>query len=494
MASCKLNKRGKFRIRFTLDGKEKEMQLPTADKKVAETICGMVERLVEQKQTGEPDRRLSSWLRDIPDDLRRRLERAGLVEESPDRKTLADLKALVFSSPKGSEGTRVNWNNYFNFLFRFKPDSFPIRNFTPEMALEFSRFAADNYKAGNSANKTVSAAKTFFKQACIVGWIEKNPFEHIGAPTKAAKRETKITRVSVDDMERLFCEYHNKKWLAIISLMRFGGLRGAREMENLFWDIDSIRWSTAEASCTITVECSKLEGKSREVRIVPLPPQAEKALLDWLQTSKADETPNFPHCRMFPEIHQKLEALREKYAKQVSEGKMPKFKIEVNLDTMIKRAFNSIGIALGRAYDLRKNCCSDWLTPDENGNTIDIIVYESIAGHDIQTGKKYYQILFPERLNRGFEQVSRRWTGGNNGRFENVPGIVPGIVPVQVGNLDNLGLQSGGEPIPQVLKNQGFLQERKMPCYGKQGKKLPQVGFEPITLGSEDRCAIQLRH
>ena len=27
-----------------------------------------------------------------------------------------------------------------------------------------------------------------------------------------------------------------------------------------------------------------------------------------------------------------------------------------------------------------------------------------------------------------------------------------------------------------------------------QGKNLPQVGFEPITLGSEDRCAIQLRH
>ena len=469
MASFKLNKRGKFRIRFTLDGKEKEMQLPTADKRAAETICGMVERLVEQKKTGEPDRLLSNWLKEIPDDLRQRLERAGLVEESPDRKTLADLKALVFSSPKGSEGTRVNWNNWFNFLFRFKPSSFLIRNFTPEMALDFSRFAADNYKAGNSANRTVSAIKTFFKQACVVGWIEKNPFEHVGAPTVAPIQEAKITRVSEADMERLFREYHNKKWLAIISLMRFGGLRGASEMEELFWDIDSIRWSTAETPCTITVVSPKQrKHKKRKVRIVPLPPLAEKALLDWLQSSKAEENPDFPHCRMFPEIHSKMESLRQKYAKMVSEGKTPKFKIEVNLDSTIEGAFNTIDIALGRAYDLRKNCCSDWLTPDENGNTIDIIFYESIAGHDIQTGKKYYQVLFPERLNRGFEQVSRRWTGRNNGSFENVPGNVPGIVPVQVGNLDNLGLRVG---FRKPLKIRGFCKKQKSLALRRKAKK-----------------------
>ena len=92
MASVSINpKTKKCQIRFYFDNKQKTLYLSTADKKAAQTICNMVERLVEQKQTGQPDRLLSNWLKDIPDDLRQRLERAGLVEPKPKPKTIQDI-------------------------------------------------------------------------------------------------------------------------------------------------------------------------------------------------------------------------------------------------------------------------------------------------------------------------------------------------------------------------------------------------------------------
>ena len=49
---------------------------------------------------------------------------------------------------------------------------------------------------------------------------------------------------------------------------------------------------------------------------------------------------------------------------------------------------------------------------------------------------------------------------------------------MQVGLSDNSGLQSGVEPIAQVLKKQGFLQETKMPCDKTQGEKVHLTRFE----------------
>ena len=51
--------------------------------------------------------------------------------------------------------------------------------------------------------------------------------------------------------------------------------------------------------------------------------------------------------------------------------------------------------------------------------------------------------------------------------------------------MDNAKLQSGGESIPQVLKNPVFLQETKKPCKMLQGENLPQVEVEQ---NSKDPC------
>ena len=158
-------------------------------------------------------------------------------------------------------------------------------------------------------------------------------------------------------------------------------------------------------------------------------------------------------------------------------------KIELNLNTPIKKIFNRAGVPLTCAYDLRKNCCSDWLTPDKNGNTIDIVIYEQMAGHTIDIGRKYYQQLFPDRLEKGFEQVSKRWEAGKASIIDTCqesrksPRIDPGKLPVQtVDNASKKKQKSGKEPCIYV-----YLQESKKPCINLQGDNLPPRGEKPIV-------------
>ena len=87
--------------------------------------------------------------------------------------------------------------------------------------------------------------------------------------------------------------------------------------------------------------------------------------------------------------------------------------------------------------------------------------------HYVQYGEEDFQAGYSIALNSGIigqdsEKVSIK-------------------VSMQGGILDNLGLQAGGEQIPQVPENQGFLQERKKPCDKTQGVKMDVNRLELLT-------------
>lgn len=428
MAYLSKSKTGNFRIRVTVEGKEKEFVIPTADKKQASTIVNMAGRLEAYRKTGEPDRLLSNWLPTIPDWLRKKLERVGLLETSTNGKTLADLQSLIDKLP-GAANTKHNRNHWFKILLQYKPGTYSIKDFTRENALEFCSFIRTKYKAGESSERLIRGIKTFFRKAVQNEWISRNPFEFCSTSSRASTK--KVSRITEADLQTVLQSTHNPKWKCIIGLMRLCGLRGANEIRNLDWSIDSIRFATIDNIGSITIRPTKQERlENRRERIIPLPPLMEKLLLDWQEASRANEKENFPFVPMFPEEVSKLLDKEKKGQK-----------IEINLNTPIKKIFNRAGVPLTCAYDLRKNCCSDWLTPDKNGNTIDIVIYEQMAGHTIDIGRKYYQQLFPDRLEKGFEQVSKRWEAGKTSIIDtcqesrNFPRIDPEKAPVQM--VDN---------------------------------------------------------
>lgn len=492
MAKAKKNpkaRKNSYRMRFTLpDGSRVEYTSHT----IAEhdQVNGHVPKLISAKRVGASCLESEEWAAKLPKGiLRDSLVRWGLIDNPADReKTLGDLRELVMNDTSVCSNTLINRQNWIDCLISFRHEGFLLRDFTKEMALEYGRWVAQNYKAGYSANGVFKAARRFFKQAVIVGWIERNPFDNLPLPTIGEKRKGTVTQITESDMQKLFDGYYNKEKLAIICLMRYGGLRGGSELENLRWDLDSIRWSTADSPCTITVFSPKQKNhEHRKTRIVPLQPTAEKALLDWLQASKAEEQPDFPHCRMFPKVHEVMEKKRQQAKEQIDKGKRRTAKIEFNLNSQIRKIFNSVGVYLGRAYDLRYNCVSDLLTPNENGSVIDPAVYEQIANHDFQTGMSIYQCLFPDRLEKGIAQVAKHWE-------QKAPPILPPPAPFFAPGSNSQYPAECNKKNGLSLENREYCEITKKPCEIPQGVKLPQVGFEPITLGSEDRCAIQLRH
>ena len=466
MASISKQKNSnKYRVTFSINKRQKEVALPTGDERKARYISAMIDKLIERNLTGLSDPDLSRWLASIPDDLQERLEKTGLIEQRMERKTLSDLLDSVKKKP-GKPATKINRERCFKYLFEFVSSELPVVSFTREMADDFCVFIRKRNKAGESAERPISMLKNYFRDAQKMRWITENPFEYCKILPKISTRE--VCRITEADTVKVLDNCPNKKWRAIIALMRLCGLRGANELKYFDWSIDSIRWSTADSIATITLKPTKQEHiEKRKERIVPLPPLAEKCLLDWLQESRAEENPNFPKSAVFPDIVKIMLDQEKRGVKQ-----------EVNLNTVIKKIFNRSSVPISTSYDLRKNCCSDWLTPDENGNTIDIMIYEQMAGHSLEVGRKYYQQLFPDRLSKGLESVAKRW---NRELDSNVPHENPHESPLNSPLQDGVINCKEKQNFPQVLINTGYMQRKMAFCNNVQNAIVPPAGLEPVT-------------
>lgn len=453
MASFKLNKRGKFRIRFTLDGKEKEMQLPTADKKVAETISGMVERLIEKRQTGEPDRILSNWLKDIPDDLRQRLERAGLVEVQR-RLTIEQAANAYIESKKES------WKGLTR-IRRERENSWFLKYFKPETRLEaVDRKSAVNFMNWLKSqkeltsplyiNKIMKWATSVFKYAILCGDFSlANPFQGVRLPNVVMRDKCYI---SIEFTEKLIEKCPTVQWRTLVALLRFGGLRPE---EALLAEWNGIDWEAG----TFTFRSPKTEhhpGKER--RSIPLFPRLRQALEEMRMAAEIEGGIVLPKYILSSEKRgngwdSKRSAIQNDRGVSLCE-----------LSKYIKKAEL---INPGSVPTNMRGSCSTDLKRKYPEYAVD-----SWLGHAKEVANKHYDVvtqdLFEQAASSDDFPVSR-----------NVPGNVPGIVPGQVGILDNLGLQAGGKPIPQAPEIQGFLQETKKPCYDKQGGNLPPREVNP---------------
>ena len=490
MASFKIKKNtGKYRIRFTLDGKEKEMLLPTADKRVAETVCGMVERLVEQKQTGEPNRLLSNWLKEIPDDLRQRLERAGLVEESK-RLTVAELyKKFLESKPDSPKTTLTAWGQaYRNLIDYLKGDSRRIDTITIDEAIAFKAWLPKQEKADrpkskrkkpadktsnvvygrsgvkgtlspSTAGRRLGFVKQWFQFAVSRGWLERSPFENISAPVPVNPARQYF--ISQEESEKILEACPNQRWRALFVLSRYIGIRIPSELYTLKWsDVHfsdpSKEGEAGRGFIYIHDQKRKHHGDEMALRRSPLWANVERELIALYNEAKEGEE------FLFPEV-KKSSNLRTDFVRIVKRAGVEVYpKIFHNLRSSCETEYERAGV--------KPTVYCRWL-----GNSPQIAVR-----HYVQYGEEDFQTGYSIALNSGI-------IGQDS---QNLPGILPG----QVGILDNLGLQAGGKKIPQTPENQGFLQERKKPCDKTQGVKMDVNSIErnhekPLFLGAETGSA-----
>ena len=271
-------KTGKYRIRYTLNDKDKTMMLPTADKRVAETICNMVSRMEIQNKTGEPDRVVSNWLTSIPDDLRQLLERAGLVEPKPKPKMIRDIIDRFKDRKDVEPSTLLTYGKISSNLTAFFKSDCLLESIDTEQAARFYSWLKKRY-AEATAKRRINLTKQFFAEAVRMEWLDKNPFRFCKGGDVVNKEKWQY--FPVDVISKALDEILNKEHRAQIALMRFAGVRGASELYQMDWTPETIRWSSGSGTGSITIladKTKKHEGK--DSRIIPLNPALESCLRD----------------------------------------------------------------------------------------------------------------------------------------------------------------------------------------------------------------------
>lgn len=369
MPSLILKETGKYQIKFYVDKKPKYLTLATGDKKQATTIMNMVERILTQKKTGEPDRLLTNWLANVPDDLRARLERAGLIKPVVQTYTLASVSTEFLNSKAATwkKITLKRRTHEHSWLVKYFPDK-ELDAITKKDAAEYLAWLRVEQKlAPISINKLLKHAMAVFNYAIDCEYTTRNnPFRGVRVPNVVQREKQYIT---TEYTETLIEAVPTQDWKTLIALFRYGGLRPE---EALFAEWSGVDW---EAN-TFTFRSPKTEhhpGKDR--RTIPLFPR----LLAALRALCGDDKPQSGYIL--------TGALWAKKRKTVEDGGSTVFN---ELRRFVKEADLEVYLAL--PTNMRGSCSTDLKQafPEH--------VVDTWLGHSKEIANRHYDVITPANL------------------------------------------------------------------------------------------------
>lgn len=271
MASISHDKKtGRRTIQFVgKDGRRRSVRLGKVGQKQAESAKRFIEDLVACKVTGTaPKNATAEWLAGLPAMIRRRIERAGLVEpeENADCPTLKGwLTRYVESRTDVKVSTRIAWGQTQRFLLGFFGPGKRLDEITPGDADEWRLHLKKQGLADNTIRRRSGVAKQFFNAAKRKRLIDHNPFEDLKSCVMAnTARYYFVTR---EEAKKVLDACPDAQWRLVFALCRFGGLRCPSEIVRLTWS--HIDWDNGR----MTVPSPKTEhhpgGESRQIPLFP---------------------------------------------------------------------------------------------------------------------------------------------------------------------------------------------------------------------------------
>lgn len=373
------------RQQFYVDGVKREWQFPTGDKRKAEFARQMVKRLIESKKTNHPDAEATAWAAELDEKLQERLTAWNLVEARERRWTLGDLLTRFMESQANAE--KSSFNKFIQVranLLGYFAESRELTTITYDDAERFRTWLATEplNKRGKkeavpyseaTVNRRTNIVKQIFSYGIRIGMLTRSPMEFLQGGESV--NEDRWEYVSVERVMKVIENVKNPQNKAIISLIRFCGLRGASELFDLTWN--DIRWTNNNDPCRILVHGKKNQRHQKGIRWVqPIHPVVETSLTDLRHAAKKGEPRVFPTMtsNSAPGVLVEREILR-------TPGVIP-WKVPL--------------------YNLRKSFCTDMigLCPDPK-------FYEYTCDHSYTVAMKHYQILHPDRLEKGFDSLNR---------------------------------------------------------------------------------------
>jgi len=259
------------------DRKRRSVRLGKVSARQADTARLHIEHLLACKTTGTAPRATTTdWIVALPDLIRRRLERTGLIEpqERVGLPTLGQWLDTYLSSRRDVKpGTAVFYGHTKRNLLEFFGTDRLIDTITAGDADEFRIYLTTAVGlAENTVRRRLRMAKQFLNAAVRKQIIGANPF----ADLKTADRpnEAKFYFITTEEAQALLKACPDGQWRLIFALCRFGGLRCPSEVLRLRWE--DIDWERNR----FTVHASKTEHHDGGIRTVPIFPELRQHLLE----------------------------------------------------------------------------------------------------------------------------------------------------------------------------------------------------------------------
>jgi len=212
--------------------KRPKIRLGKVTKREAESARVHVENLLRARKTGSPmPPATAAWLSTVPEALRRRIERAGLVE-ARERKhcpTLAEwLRCYIGGRSDVRPNTRQNMEQAERSLLEFFGRAKRLDEINAGDAQDFRiRLKAEGL-AESTIRRRCKRAKQFFAAAVQKELIAKSPFAHMKCGTSCnPERFHFVTRESI---QAVMDACPDLQWRMIFALARYGGLRVPSEV------------------------------------------------------------------------------------------------------------------------------------------------------------------------------------------------------------------------------------------------------------------------
>ena len=268
------------------DGKRRSVRLGKCDGHKAEGIKVHIERLAVAQITGMPIfRDTANWLRDIGDELHRRVSNAQLCDpRAVSMRGMMPLKQMLDSYIARRTDLK-DWSVKMlrqgrNKLVDFLGESRAIGSITAADAADFKRHVGIDMSVAYVA-KLVMIARQFFKDAVDSELLEKSPFSKIKPGSQ--KNPARQRFIAPDVIDRAIAAAPDLQWKLIIALARYGGLRMPTEALALRWS--DILWDQAR----IIIHSSKTEHHvSKDRREIPLFPELKPLLREAAKSAPPD--------------------------------------------------------------------------------------------------------------------------------------------------------------------------------------------------------------
>lgn len=291
MASVSKDPNGTHRICFTgADGKRRAIWLGACSLTAARSICTRVEQIVADQRLGiRHDQNLSQWLHSCPSVLRSKLVKVGLVDASGEVLTITQLFARIEANSTIAPATAKIYGRICGSLVERFGSEMRIDQICSADAERWQVWLRTRRLGKATVAKYTNCVRGAFNRAVRWKLIDTSPFAQLksGAQTNPSRQ----AYVSVEVFNSILATEDDPKWIAVYSLLRFAGLRCPSEVQALRWSDLDLR----PDKMALRVRSRKTEHhEGREQRTVPIFPELQPMLFDYVRSCKAQQGPLFP--------------------------------------------------------------------------------------------------------------------------------------------------------------------------------------------------------